>query len=76
LNRHPPDAGLAEAEIAAFDGLWQRQTLDTGLSWTQTGDIGAWAFTAILMGFSFRLVSGHFLTGPGAASVRRKLPGL
>jgi hypothetical protein len=25
LSRHPPDAGLAEAEIAAFDGFWQCQ---------------------------------------------------
>jgi hypothetical protein len=27
--RHPPDAGPGEAEIAAFDGFWQCQTLDT-----------------------------------------------
>jgi hypothetical protein len=30
LNLHPPDTGLAEAEIAAFVGFWQRQTLDMG----------------------------------------------
>jgi hypothetical protein len=29
MIRHPSDAGLAEAEIAAFDGFWQCQTLDT-----------------------------------------------
>jgi len=39
LGRHPPDAGLAEAEIAAFDGFWQCQTLDTGLSCAQASDI-------------------------------------
>jgi hypothetical protein len=39
--RHPPDAGLAEAEFAAFDGFWQCQTLDTGFSCTQASDIGA-----------------------------------
>jgi hypothetical protein len=29
LSTDPPDAGLAEAEIAAFNGFWQCQTLDT-----------------------------------------------
>lgn len=30
INRHPPDDGLVEAEIADFDGFWQCQLLDTG----------------------------------------------
>ena len=29
-NRHPPDDGLVEAEIAACDGFWQCPTLDAG----------------------------------------------
>jgi hypothetical protein len=29
FNRHPPDDELVEAEIAALDGFWQRQFLDT-----------------------------------------------
>jgi len=40
-NRHPPDDGLVEAEIAACNGFWQCQTLDAGLWCTQAGDIGA-----------------------------------
>jgi hypothetical protein len=28
LNRHPPDDGLVEAEIARFGGRWQCQFLD------------------------------------------------
>ena len=35
LYRHPPDDGLVEAKIATFDGFWQFQTLDTGLSCSQ-----------------------------------------
>jgi len=38
LNRHPPDDGLVEAEIAAFGGC---QFLGAGLSCTQASDIGA-----------------------------------
>ena len=41
FNRHPPDDGLVEAEIAAFDRFWQCQFLGTGLSCTQARDIGA-----------------------------------
>jgi NAD(P)-dependent dehydrogenase (short-subunit alcohol dehydrogenase family) len=41
VNRHPPDDGLVEAEIAACDGFWQCQTLGAGLWCTQAGDIGA-----------------------------------
>jgi hypothetical protein len=41
VNRHPPDDGLVEAEMAACDGFWQCQTLDAGLWCTQAGDIGA-----------------------------------
>ena len=29
-NRHPPDDGLIEAEIADFNGFWQCQYFDTG----------------------------------------------
>jgi hypothetical protein len=29
LNRHPADAGLAEAEFPGFDGFWQCQFFDT-----------------------------------------------
>jgi hypothetical protein len=29
-NRHPPDDGLIEAEIADFNGFWQSQYFDTG----------------------------------------------
>jgi hypothetical protein len=41
LNRHPPDDGLVEAEIAAFGGYWRCQFLGAGLSCTQASDIGA-----------------------------------
>jgi hypothetical protein len=41
IIRHPPDAGLAKAKIATFDGYRQCQTLDMGLSCTQVSDIGA-----------------------------------
>jgi hypothetical protein len=30
-----------EAELAAFDGFWQSQFVDTGLPFTQAGGIGA-----------------------------------
>jgi hypothetical protein len=40
-NRHPPDDGLVEAEIAAWHGFWQCQTLKAGLWCTHAGDIGA-----------------------------------
>jgi hypothetical protein len=30
-----------KAELAAFDGFWQSQFLDTGLPFTQAGGIGA-----------------------------------
>jgi hypothetical protein len=40
LNRHPPDAGLFDAKRSTFDGIWQCQTLDTGLSCAQS-PIGA-----------------------------------
>jgi hypothetical protein len=38
LNRHPPDDGLVEAEIAAFGGFWQYQFLDTGRPCTNADD--------------------------------------
>jgi hypothetical protein len=41
INRHPPDDGLVEAEIARFDRFWQCQFLGTGLSCTQASDIYA-----------------------------------
>ena len=41
LIRHPPDAGLTDAKLGAFDGFWQCQMLDAGLSCTQASDIGA-----------------------------------
>jgi hypothetical protein len=41
MNRHPPDDGLVDAEIAAFDGFWQCQILDTGAPMHHAGDIGA-----------------------------------
>ena len=41
MYRHPPDAGLVDAECETFDGFWQCQTLDAGLSCTQASDIGA-----------------------------------
>jgi hypothetical protein len=31
ISRHPPDGGLDEAEITAFDGFCQSQFLGTGL---------------------------------------------
>src|ERR1700730_1270379 len=37
--RHPPDAGLTDAKLGAFDGFWQCQMLDAGLSCTQASDI-------------------------------------
>ena len=39
--RHPPDDGLVEAKIATFDGFWQFQTLDTGLSCSQPATLAA-----------------------------------
>jgi hypothetical protein len=36
---HPPDDGLVEAEIAAFDGFWQGRTL--AAMHPQAGEIGA-----------------------------------
>ena len=41
INRHPPDDGLVEAKIATFDGFWQFQTLDTGLSCSQPATLAA-----------------------------------
>ena len=41
FTRHPPDDGLVEAEIAAFDRFWQCQFLGAGLSCTQASDIGS-----------------------------------
>jgi hypothetical protein len=41
VDPNPPDDGLVEAEIAAFDRFWQCQVLDMGLSCTQARDIGA-----------------------------------
>jgi hypothetical protein len=41
LIRHPPDDGLVEAKIATFDGFWQFQTLDTGLSCSQPATLAA-----------------------------------
>jgi hypothetical protein len=41
FSRHPPDDGLVEAEIAAFDRFWQCQFFGAGLSCTQASDIGA-----------------------------------
>src|SRR6202040_2467614 len=41
LSRHPPDDGLVEAKIATFDGFWQFQTLDTGLSCSQPATLAA-----------------------------------
>jgi hypothetical protein len=41
FTRYPPDAGLAEAEVAAFDRFWQSQFLGTGRQCTQASDIGA-----------------------------------
>jgi hypothetical protein len=40
LNRHPPDDGLAEAKIGAFEGFWQCQVSLRGLPRFQAGDIG------------------------------------
>jgi hypothetical protein len=36
---HPPDEGIVEAEIAAFDGFWQGRTL--AAMHTQAGEIDA-----------------------------------
>jgi hypothetical protein len=36
---YPPDDGLVEAEIAAFDGFWQGRTL--AAIYTKAGEIGA-----------------------------------
>src|ERR1700730_17462568 len=41
ISRHPPDDGLVEAEIAAFDRFWQCQFLGAGLSCTQASDLPA-----------------------------------
>jgi hypothetical protein len=41
LYRHPPDDGLVEVEITAFDRFWQSQFLGTGRQCTQASDIGA-----------------------------------
>jgi hypothetical protein len=41
FNRHAPHDDRGRAEIAAFDGFWQRQFRGTGLPWTQAGVIGA-----------------------------------
>jgi hypothetical protein len=69
LNRHPPDAGLAEAEIAAFDGFWQRETLDMGLSLTQTGDIGTSRAGSGLNSPIFRTIDGAKILS--ASNIRR-----
>jgi hypothetical protein len=41
IIRHQPDAGLVEAEVAAFDGFWQCQTLDTGSRAAKPATFGA-----------------------------------
>jgi hypothetical protein len=41
LNGHPPDDGIVEVEITAFDRFWQSQFLGTGRQCTQASDIGA-----------------------------------
>ena len=39
--RHPPDDGVAEAEMITLEGFWRRQPVDMEVLCGQAGDIGA-----------------------------------
>ena len=77
LNRHPPDDGVVEAKIATFDGFWQCQTLDTGLSCSQPVTLARRAPKMPNLLSSRRTSSVGFECGMGVRKFARVLsPGL